>query len=119
MRIPVLPNLEYLDCTFTKIIEIPILSNLKYLYCHNTRITEIPLLPELKLLDCSNTPITKIPKIKNCRTYLDRCRWLDPIADTLTKIIKIQKLIKQHIKKRIQIMHNTMHTHSDLFHVLN
>jgi hypothetical protein len=118
-EIPFLPKLKNLYCSCTLIKQIPILPELEYLYCYITQITEIPILPNLKYLHCSHTLITKLPDIKNCCIISNRCRWLDPNADTLTKIIKIQKLIKQHILKRVQIIHNAMYTHADLVHVLN
>jgi Leucine-rich repeat (LRR) protein len=89
------------------------------LNCSNNKITKLPFLPKLNDLNCSNTLITKLPEIKNCFIIANRCRWLNPDAKLLNKIIIIQKLIKQHIKKRVQIIHKAMHTHTDIVHVLN
>ena len=64
-EIPILPNLQILDCTHSKIKEIPILPKLKRLHCKDTNITEIPYLPNLQDLECKNTNITKIPYLPN------------------------------------------------------
>jgi Leucine-rich repeat (LRR) protein len=64
-EIPYLPNLQYLDCSYTKIKELPILPNLQLLICDNTEITEIPYLSNLLYLDCDLISVSKITYLHN------------------------------------------------------
>ena len=88
-EIPILPKLEYLDCTNTQIKEIPLLPNLQRLDCSNTRIAEIPLLPELEYLDCGHTRITEIP-------LLPKIKYLDCDNTQITEILILPELQKLH-----------------------
>ena len=47
-EIPILPNLQHLNCSNTKLKEIPFLPKLQELWCGNTKIKEIPILPNLQ-----------------------------------------------------------------------
>ena len=87
------------------------------LCCRN--VTEIPLLPELKQLLCSNTKITEIPKIPNCYIKANNCVWLNPSAERINKLVRLQRWIRSNINKRNKIIHAAMHTHRDLVYVLN
>ena len=118
-KIPLLPKLEYLYCYNTKITEIPLLPKLKYLDCYNTNITEIPVLPKLKRLNCYNTKITALPKIPNCLIEANNCVWLNPSAERINKLVRLQRWIRSALDKRTKIIHAAMHTHRDLVYVLN
>jgi hypothetical protein len=99
--------------------KIPILPELKYLNCYKTKITEIPILPELEYLYCNNTKITEIPKIPNCYIEADDCVWLNPSAKRINKLVKLQKWLRYTLNKRTKIIHAAMDTHRDLVYVLN
>ena len=137
-KIPFLPKLEYLDCHNTKITEIPILPKLVYLYCYNTNIkkiallpkleylecydtniTEVPLLLGLRYLHCSNTKITTFPKMPTCFIVADNCVWLNPSAERINRLVRLQKWARSTINKRAKIIHAALHTHRDLVYVLN
>ena len=60
-----LPNLEYLDCTWNQITDIQVNSpNLNYLYCPYNQITNIQKLesPNLQVLNCCYNQIINIEK---------------------------------------------------------
>lgn len=59
-EIPVLPNLKILECYFTNIQKLPILPNLEKLYCYHTKLRIIPYLPKLQELKCSNSELKEI-----------------------------------------------------------
>ena len=118
-EIPLLPKLEILYCYNTNITKIPFLPKLRTLVCYNTNITEIPVLPALLYLNCYNTKITALPKILNCYIVANNCVWLNPTADRINKLGKLQKWIRSNIHKRNKIIHAAMHTYRDLAYVLN
>ena len=118
-EIPVLPKLRTLDCSHTKITEIPVLPKLRTLDCSHTKITEIPFLPKLEILWCYLTNITEIPKIPNCYIEAYNCVWLNTAVDRINKLIVIQKWIRSSINKRTKIIHDAMDTYRDMLYVLN
>ncbi len=113
----ILPKLNLLDCSRTRILIIPQLPKLSQLYCELSSITQIPHLPNLTLLYCRNTNITSISK---CNTNLihftyNDCPWLvqsmgmDIYLKNIKLLIILQRCVRLMSFKR---KYNWTHTNN-------
>ena len=55
----------------------------------------------------------------NCYIEANNRVWLNPSADRINKLTKLQKWLRSTINKRTKIIHAAMHTYRDLAYVLN